>query len=154
MAHEFRGGVGQFNPIDFPHLAINAIRGVDRSLFTDVLGVALLGGILVFAGLLFLFEGWITGVEGTDSHGSARWTTKHELFKAKLVEPWGVAFGKFGKPKSGRKVLKVNSELFSNMLVSAPPGSGKTAGIVIPTLLEIPHGFMVYDIAVKRSKDQ
>ena len=66
----------------------------------------------------------------------------------------GVAFGKFGKHKSGRKVLKVNSELFSNMLVSAPPGSGKTAGIVIPTLLEIPHGFMVYDIAVKRSKDQ
>lgn len=146
MAHEFRGGIGQFNPIDFPRLAINALRGVDGTLFADVIRVALLGGVLVFAGLLFLFEGVITGIEGTDSHGSARWAAKHELYKAKLVEPWGVAFGKFGKPSSRGKVLKVNSELFSNMLVSAPPGSGKTAGIVIPTLLELPHGFMVYDI--------
>lgn len=100
MAHEFRGGVGQFNPIDFPRLAINALRGVDGTLFADVVRVALLGGVLVFAGLLFLFEGVITGIEGTDSHGSARWAAKHELYKAKLVEPWGVAFGKFGKPSS------------------------------------------------------
>ena len=146
MAHEYRGGIGQFNPFDFPKLSIDAVRGVDGTMFNDVIRVALLGGVAVFAGLLFLFEGVITGVEGTDSHGSARWAAKHELRKAKTVEPWGVAFGKFGKPASSAKVLRVNSELFSNILVSAPPGSGKTAGIVIPTLLELPHGFMVYDI--------
>lgn len=146
MAYEFRGGVGQFNPIDFPRLAINALWGVDTSLFGDVLRAALLGALVVFVGLLFLFEGVIKGVDGTDSYGSARWAAKHELRKAKLVEPWGVAFGKFGKPSSSAKCLMVNSELFSNILVSAPPGSGKTAGIVIPTLLKLPHGFMVYDI--------
>ena len=146
MAHEFRGGIGQFNPLDFPRLAINAAQGVEQQLFKDVARVAFVGGIAVFAGLMFLMQGVIMGVEGTDSHGSARWAAKHELRKAKLVEPWGVAFGKFGKPSSSGKVLRVNSELFSNILVSAPPGSGKTVGIVIPTLLDIPHGFMVYDI--------
>jgi len=78
--------------------------------------------------LVFPFMAFIPkkGVKG--EHGSASFATSSLIVKMKLFEKKGVVLGKFGN-----KLLKYNEKLA--VLVLAPPGEGKTAGIAIPNLL-------------------
>lgn len=146
IAHEYRGSLSAYRWSDFFLTSWDAIRGRGSELFRKSAQVGLVGAVALGALIFYFFEGIIFGVTVTDSHGSARWGTKAEAEANGLVSSWGVVLGKFGLPKTNGKFLRVNIEKLSNMLVSAPPGSGKSAGIVIPTLMEYPGSPLIYDI--------
>lgn len=82
------------------------------------------------------------------SHGSARWATEREMKEAglrtRLKTLNGPIYGKLGDPASRADFL--SSRDIPHSLVSAPTGSGKTAGIVIPTLLTYPGSIFCLDV--------
>ncbi|WP_321778813.1 type IV secretory system conjugative DNA transfer family protein [Sulfurimonas sp.] len=88
----------------------------------------------VFPFLAFLPK---KGVKG--EHGSASFATASQIKKMKLFEKSGVVLGKFGN-----KLLRYNEKLA--VLVLAPPGEGKTAGIAIPNLLTHEGSAFVLDV--------
>ena len=77
---------------------------------------------------------------------SPKLTHSTQVKKAKLLEPWGIVLGKYGKPNSKGPLLRVNADDYANILISGPPGAGKSTGIFEPTLLEYPGSAIVYDI--------
>ena len=78
-------------------------------------------------------------------HGDARWATETEIRRAGLLESQGVILGKLG---SGRRApwLRTTRQDYSNMLVVAPPGAGKTTGLAAPTLLTYAGSVIVLDV--------
>ncbi|MFW6012224.1 MAG: type IV secretory system conjugative DNA transfer family protein [bacterium] len=76
-------------------------------------------------------------------HGSARWASEHELRRIGLLQPRerGLHLG-YADPEH-RKPLTDSSD--HHVLVLAPPGTGKTTGLVIPTLLSYPASTWVLD---------
>ena len=81
------------------------------------------------------------------SHGSARWATKAEIKRARLISTVeklnGPVYGKLGEPRSQEKYL--TSVTIPHSLIAAPTGAGKGVGIVIPTLLTYPGSIMCLD---------
>jgi len=77
------------------------------------------------------------GVKG--EHGSASFATTSLIKKMRLFEKKGVVLGKFGN-----KLLRYKEKLA--VLVLAPPGEGKTAGIAIPNLLTHEGSTFVLDV--------
>lgn len=71
-------------------------------------------------------------------YGSAKWATKSDLKKMGLNHKTGIVLGLAGNTR-----IYLNDPL--SVLVCAPPGTGKTSGIVIPTLLAARHSFIVHD---------
>lgn len=74
----------------------------------------------------------------TVTHGSARWARAHEIIFSGMWGGDGIILGK----KFGR-FLRFNGEGY--VLVAASTRSGKTSGIVIPTLLEYKGSVIVND---------
>lgn len=70
-------------------------------------------------------------------YGSAKWG-KGRLEKYGLNKHCGMVLGKLGK-------TMIRSDKPLSTLVLAPPGTGKTAGIVIPTLLRLKNSVVVHD---------
>jgi type IV secretion system protein VirD4 len=79
-----------------------------------------------------------------DTHGSSRWATPAEVRATGLlaVRP-GVVVGAY---RVGRTRQHLVSSGEDHCLLYAPSGSGKTACLVIPTLLSWPHSAVVLDI--------
>lgn len=82
------------------------------------------------------------------SHGTARWATRKEIEKAKLLgEKVGgqwVNNGIFlGKTDKGEYLRDDGGQ---HAIMIAPTGSGKGVGVVIPTLLTYPHSTVIMDI--------
>lgn len=122
------------------------------------LQIGMVGAIGLGALMLYLFEGVIFGVQSSDLHGSAEWTTYKQAQKAKVLEEWGVVLGRFKETSRAEKtfnrsdetysaqIMRTNAPDYANIFLSAPPRSGKGTGVIIPTLLEYPGSFMVYDV--------
>jgi len=82
----------------------------------------------------------------TDLHGSAHWATPREVAATGLVaRDRGVYVGAWCDPRSQRtKYLRDPST--THCLAFMPTGSGKTVGLVIPTLLSWERSVVVHDI--------
>src|SRR6201988_3070350 len=73
------------------------------------------------------------------TYGSARWATKDEIRRARLLGPDGVVLGRFA-----RDYLRHDGP--EHVLCFAPTRSGKGVGLVVPTLLTWPGSAIVHDI--------
>src|SRR5438046_2360635 len=74
------------------------------------------------------------------SPGSARWATKRGLKRARLLLNAGVYVGEW----PNGEYLRSGAD--KHVLVGAPPGSGKTVGLVIPTLLSWTESVFCLDL--------
>jgi type IV secretion system protein VirD4 len=101
-----------------------------------VLSLFLMGGLLVAMSFIFLnpFRSALIG-----EYGDAKFATTADLKKQGLLENTGVILG-----KKGSKYLRYSSPLSTAII--APPGTGKTAAVIIPTLLSSGNSFVVIDI--------
>ncbi len=91
--------------------------------------------------------------------GFARWGDKKTRKRARLDSKSGVVMGELCKITLPKEVkvpnpedMKVTNLGLKNMMdrplsvaVIAPPGTGKTTAIVIPTLFEAKHSFIIHD---------
>lgn len=78
-----------------------------------------------------------------DDYGSARFAEPADYPKMSINHETGLVLGTHfvnGKPKFIRATQPLST------LVVAPPGSGKTAGMIIPNLLTVPNSSVVTDI--------
>ncbi|MBW1615590.1 MAG: type IV secretory system conjugative DNA transfer family protein [Deltaproteobacteria bacterium] len=74
----------------------------------------------------------------SEIYGGAHWAQSREIKKFGLYEKQGVILGeKFGK------YIRTDAPL--STLVYAPPGTGKTAGIIIPSLLSCDNSVIAHD---------
>jgi type IV secretion system protein VirD4 len=116
-------------------------------LAVDGSGAIVLGASL--AGLL-----WVSrGTRLPDLHGSARWANGRDLEATGLLAvppspescagPDGIFLAVWPQ---GRRLLPLVVREDRNVLVSAPPRSGKGVGLVIPTLLSFRGSVVVHDI--------
>lgn len=71
-------------------------------------------------------------------YGSAHWATEREMKKMGLRDRQGLILA-----IKGRDYIRTNKPL--SVLVYAPPGSGKTAGIIIPSLISCSNSAIVHD---------
>jgi hypothetical protein len=72
----------------------------------------------------------------SDIHGSARWAKLSDIKKAGLLQPEGVYVGEW---KNGSKIYTLRHNGPEHVLCYAPPRSGKGVGLVLPTMLTLPH---------------
>lgn len=104
-----------------------------------------LGATLVIMGGLLA----VNPFRNTKAYGDAHWATEAEVKDMNLYSPKGIIFGK----RNG-KYLRMEEPL--SVILAAPPGTGKTAGIVIPTLLSCGNSMLINDVKgelyVKTSK--
>ncbi|WP_369059078.1 type IV secretory system conjugative DNA transfer family protein [Caulobacter sp. 73W] len=89
--------------------------------------------------ILALLAAGTTRRRGAGLHGAARWATAGEIAQAGLRGSDGVILGSHG----GRLLRSGGDE---HVLVCAPTRSGKSAGIVIPTLLSWAGPVVVLDV--------
>ena len=71
-------------------------------------------------------------------YGSAHWANEKEMRKMGLRDRKGLILA-----VKGRDYIRTNAPL--SVLVYAPPGSGKTAGIIIPSLISCSNSAIVHD---------
>ncbi|WP_282610789.1 type IV secretory system conjugative DNA transfer family protein [Pelagibius sp. Alg239-R121] len=142
IAYKHLGALDQFRP----WLILTARDELPIDLWEFAVQAGFVGALVTGSLLFYLADGMVFGVESSDVHGTARWARRSEIQEGALMENWGVTLGKLGKPKSRGSFLRTNSVNRSNILVSAPPRSGKGAGIIIPTLLDYPGSVVVYDV--------
>lgn len=83
------------------------------------------------------------GRDAKSLHGSAKWALKKDVKEAGLLVDHGVQVG--GWPK-GKSVIPLCHNGPENMIVFAPPRSGKGAGVVVPTLFTWKDSAIVLDI--------
>ncbi|MBS0448546.1 MAG: type IV secretory system conjugative DNA transfer family protein [Proteobacteria bacterium] len=72
-------------------------------------------------------------------HGDARFATRREIAKAKLLGEHGIILGRYGK-----RYLMLPGQQGAEL--EAPPRSGKGVGVVIPNLLNWPGSVIVSDV--------
>lgn len=75
-------------------------------------------------------------------HGDARWAKRGEIQSAGLLGEDGIIVGKLG----GKFLLFNGSEQGKNVMAAAPPGSGKTQGLMIPNCLNWRHSLVALDL--------
>lgn len=75
-------------------------------------------------------------------HGDARWAKRGEIQRAGLLGDDGIIVGKVG----GKFLLFNGSEQGKNVMAAAPPGSGKTQGLMIPNCLNWRHSLVALDL--------
>lgn len=94
--------------------------------------------VVLVAGFIFM------GLAGNPfrrvaSYGDARPATKAEAKKMGLLADKGIILG-----RAWGRYIRTDEPL--SIVVLAPPGTGKTASIAIPTLLSAGHSFVVNDV--------
>lgn len=125
LAH-FGGG---FEGMGAPFWAVKAFKTHWPDWWLAGFAGSILGGALTFG---------LNPFRGGGEYGSAKWATEKDVKAAGLRESSGVILGTL----RGR-YLRFSSSL--SAFVIAPPDSGKTAGIVIPTLLACGDSLIVLD---------
>jgi len=94
---------------------------------------ALLASVIVF------INPFQTLYEQNRIHGSARFAKRKDIKKLGLFKAKGTVLCKWNS-----KILYVSDPL--SILLLAPPGTGKSAGIAIPTLFLNPHSIIALDV--------
>jgi type IV secretion system protein VirD4 len=82
--------------------------------------------------------------ESGDTHGSARWATAAEVSGMGLDDEHAPVVGAYTPPGAPARYLHDAQD--RHVFVFAPSGSGKSSGLVIPTLLSWPHSVLVLDV--------
>ena len=95
--------------------------------------------ILTGMGLIFYFNPFQKLYEQTRLHGSARLANLADIKKLGLLKTKGTVLCKWNG-----KTLYVSEPL--SILLLAPPGTGKSAGVAIPTLFKNPHSIIALDV--------
>lgn len=108
-------------------------------------GVLLLAGLagLLLALLLWRTAWWLLTrvgrLEASAVHGDARWLTRVEARRHLRYRPGGLVLGQRGRRgpfrRRGRLLALPPERQVMNTLLVGPPGSGKSTGVIIPTLL-------------------
>ncbi|UJF17245.1 type IV secretory system conjugative DNA transfer family protein [Vibrio sp. SS-MA-C1-2] len=113
-------------------------------------GIAVAIGVTLFPTLMGLFI-LIAMKDKEEIHGSARWATDVELGKSGLFPTKRKApcllLGKMNKGKYKGRFVELEGQTFVG--VSAPTGSGKGVGIVIPNMVNYPDSIVNTDIKLE-----
>jgi type IV secretion system protein VirD4 len=108
-------------------------------IFIEGAGIAAFGGFASIAIAIGMSVWRAREAKTITTYGSARWATKDEIRRARLLVPDGVVLGRFA-----REYLRHDGP--EHVLCFAPTRSGKGVGLVIPTLLTWPGSAIVHDI--------
>lgn len=100
---------------------------------------AIIWGPFVAGFVVWIIMTMFNPFEGSTSYGSARWATLKMAKKMGLVAATGLIIGVM----KGR-YLRFDGDLSAFLL--APPGTGKTAAVVIPILLSCDRSIIVHDV--------
>ncbi len=82
--------------------------------------------------------------ESGDTHGSARWASAQEISSIGLDDEKAPVVGAYAPPGGRPRYLHDPND--RHAFIFAPSGSGKSSGLVIPTLLSWPHSVLVLDV--------
>lgn len=140
MMASFGMPLGEITPWSFLTLP-EGFRTDRPEVFSRALQLGGAVGALITGGMAYL----ALKAPRENIHGDARWASEAEIRRAGLLESQGVILGKLG---SGRRApwLRTTRQDYSNMLVVAPPGAGKTTGLAAPTLLTYAGSVIVLDV--------
>ncbi|QBJ23062.1 type IV secretion system protein VirD4 (plasmid) [Haematobacter massiliensis] len=122
-----------------------------RGYFGEPFRMALYIGLGVMAALTVLVPA-IGFKKPLSSHGTARWSTKADLKRSELLASTanilGPIYGKLGSPSSRAEFLSTRpgTEEIPHSIITAPTGSGKGIGIVVPTLLTYKGSVFCLDV--------
>lgn len=99
----------------------------------------------LIAPFLVVFTWWLLPYfrDGED-YGSARFATPEDFPKMNINYKNGLVLGCHNIDSDNPQFLRATQPL--STLVVAPPGSGKTAGMIIPNLLSVPNSCVTLDI--------
>ena len=99
----------------------------------------------LIAPFLVVFTWWLLPYfrDGED-YGSARFATPEDFPKMNINYKNGLVLGCHNIDSDNPQFLRATQPL--STLVVAPPGSGKTAGMIIPNLLSVPASCVTLDI--------
>lgn len=74
-----------------------------------------------------------------NKYGSAGWARSADAKKMGLFSPTGIILA-----KAFSKYLRFDKNL--SVAILAPPGTGKTAGVIVPTLLSCGNSMLIFDV--------
>jgi type IV secretion system protein VirD4 len=100
-------------------------------IFVEGAGIAATGGFAAIGIAIGMLVWRAREAKIITTYGSARWATKDEIRRNRLLDPDGVVLGRFK-----RNYLRHDGP--EHVLCFAPTRSGKGVGLVIPTLLTWP----------------
>lgn len=132
-----------FNPdiLAIPKVALQILNNIGNPALKLKAYFAL---FMLFAPFLFVIIWFLMSrLESTEDYGSARFAEKDDYEKLGISHDKGLILGTLIE-KDKYKFIRAGKPLAT--LVIASPGSGKTAGIIIPNLLVVPNSCIVFDI--------
>ncbi|MCI6641484.1 MULTISPECIES: type IV secretory system conjugative DNA transfer family protein [Campylobacter] len=133
-----------FNPdiINTPKVALQIIYSIGEPALKFKAYVALL---MLVAPFIMCIIWWLMPyLKDNEDYGSARFATPSDFEKMKINYKQGLVLGCLGLETDNPKFLRATQPL--STLVVAPPGSGKTAGMIIPNLLSVSNSSVTLDI--------
>lgn len=98
---------------------------------------------------LIMFIWWLMPNTQKEDYGNARFAERNDFKEMGISHDQGLILGTLMKKDfkgniKNYELLRASKPL--STLVVAPPGRGKTAGIIIPNLLTIPNSSVIFDI--------
>ncbi len=103
-------------------------------------GLIFLSGVGVAVIVAFGFSLWrARETKNTDTYGTARWATAHDIRKLDLARGDGVVLGSFDQ-----QLLRHDGD--EHVLVVAPTNTGKSVGVSLPTGLVWRHSYIALDL--------
>ncbi len=141
LFHAFERPLGDITPWSF--LALPKASEASRpGAYVEALQIAGVVGTAITGAMAYL----ALRAPKENVHGDARWATRSEIGRAGLIEDEGVILGTLPTLFGKGPYLRTTRQDYSNMLVVAPPGSGKTTGLAAPTLLTYAGSVIVLDV--------
>ncbi|HDX6250487.1 TPA: type IV secretory system conjugative DNA transfer family protein [Campylobacter fetus subsp. venerealis] len=125
-----------------PIIALQILNNIGEPTLKLKAYVALL---MLIAPFLICVIWWMMPyITDNENYGSARFATPADFEKMKINYDNGLVLGCLDIDSGNPKFIRATQPL--STLVVAPPGSGKTAGMIIPNLLSVPNSCLVLDI--------
>lgn len=133
-----------FNPdlANVPLVALKILNNIGEPTLKFKAYVALL--MLIAPFLMCVIWWMLPYLKDNEDYGSARFATPADFEKMKINHNQGLVLGCQDIDSENPKFIRATQPL--STLVVAPPGSGKTAGMIIPNLLSVPNSCVVLDI--------
>lgn len=97
--------------------------------------------------LVVLLWAFMPKISTKEDYGNARFAKKSDFEKMNICYDRGLVLGSFikkGLKENDFKLIRAKMPL--SALVVAPPGTGKTSGIILPNLYTLPNSCVVLDI--------